>query len=169
MPENNVILYAIWTADTYTVNYDANTGTGNVPVDANSPYEVGESVTVLGNIGTPALTKQYHTFGGWNTQADGNGTPYQAGNSFNMPDNNVVLYAVWTADTYTLTYDANGGTGNAPVDANSPYEVGESVTVLGNVGTPDPLTKTNYTFSGWNTQADGNGTTYQSGDRKSVV
>ncbi len=163
MPDNNVTLYAIWTADTYTVTYDANDGTGNVPVDGSSPYEVGESVTVLGNTGTPALTKQYHTFGGWNTMANGNGTTYQSGNSFNMPDNNVVLYAIWTADTYTVTYDANGGTGNGPVDANSPYEVGESVTVLGNVGTPNPLTKTNYTFGGWNTQADGNGTTYQAG------
>lgn len=168
MPDNNVILYAIWTADTYTVTYDANGATGNAPVDLSSPYEVGGTVTVTGNIGTPALTKQYHTFGGWNTMANGGGTTYQSDNSFNMPDNNVTLYAMWTADTYTVTYDANGGTGNVPVDVNSPYEVGESVTVLGNVGTPNLLTKTDFTFGGWNTQANGGGTTYQADNNFSM-
>jgi uncharacterized repeat protein (TIGR02543 family) len=161
MPDNNVTLYAIWTADTYTLTYDANGGSGNVPVDANSPYVVGGTVTVTGNVGSPALTKQYYTFGGWNTMANGSGTTYQLGNSFSMPDNNVILYAIWTADTYTVTYDANTGTGNVPVDANSPYVVGASVTVLGNVGTPIPLSKTDYTFGGWNTLANGSGTTYQ--------
>ena len=160
MPSSAVILYALWVPDTYTVTYDANGGTGNVPVDGNSPYEVGESVTVLGNVGTPVLTKQYHTFGGWNTQADGNGTPYQAGNQFNMPANNIILFAIWTADTYTVTYDANTGTGNVPVDGSSPYEVGASVTVLGNTGTP-ALTKLYHSFGGWNTESDGSGTTYQ--------
>jgi uncharacterized repeat protein (TIGR02543 family) len=163
MPDNNVTLYAIWTADTYTLTYDANGGTGNEPVDANSPYTVGATVTVLGNVGSPALTKLYHTFTGWNTAANGSGTAYSASDVFNMPDNNVTLYAIWTADSYAITYDANGGTGNVPVDANSPYEVGESVTVLGNTGTP-PLSKPYYSFGGWNTQANGSGTTYQAGN-----
>ena len=163
MTANDVVLYAIWTADTYTVTYDANGGSGNVPTDANSPYVVGGTVTVTGNVGSPALTKQYHTFGGWNTLANGSGTSYQSGNNFNMPDNNVTLYAIWTADTYTLTYDANGGAGNVPVDLSSPYVVGAGATVLGNVGTPTTLSKTDFNFGGWNTLANGTGTTYQAG------
>ena len=56
---------------------------------------------------------------------------------------------------YTVTYDGNGSTGgDVPVDANL-YEEGTTVTVLANTGT---LSKTDYTFAGWNTQADGNGT-----------
>jgi uncharacterized repeat protein (TIGR02543 family) len=146
-----VILYAKWTADpTYTVTYDANTGSGSVPADSNN-YLAGATVTVLG-IGT--LTKFGYTFTCWNTQADGNGTDRAPSSTFTIGSANVILYAKWTADpTYTITYDANTGTGAVPVDVNN-YLAGSTVTVLGN----STLTKTCHTFSGWNTQADGMGT-----------
>ena len=68
--------------------------------------------------------------------------------------------------SYTVTYDGNGNTGGtAPIDPNSPYTYPATVTVLGNSGT---LVKTNYTFSGWNTQSDGLGTTYQPADTFSI-
>ena len=67
-----------------------------------------------------------------------------------------------TPSTYTVTYDGNGKTGgNVPTDSNSPYEENDKVTVLGNTGT---LVKTNYTFTGWNTAADGSGTHYDADD-----
>ncbi|MCQ2358198.1 MAG: InlB B-repeat-containing protein, partial [Methanocorpusculum sp.] len=51
--------------------------------------------------------------------------------------------------TYTATYVAGEGvTGNVPVDSAA-YSAGDQVTVLGNVGTPAPLTKEGYTFNGW--------------------
>lgn len=57
--------------------------------------------------------------------------------------------------TYSVTYNPNGFTGGSPpVDAGS-YANGATVTVLGNTGS---LFKTGYTFSGWNTAADGAGT-----------
>lgn len=55
-----------------------------------------------------------------------------------------------------LTYDANGGEGAAD---SAPGAAGESVTVAENV-----FTRNNYTFTGWNTQADGKGTAYKPGD-----
>jgi uncharacterized repeat protein (TIGR02543 family) len=56
-----------------------------------------------------------------------------------------------------VTYNANGSTGGSvPIDATN-YEQGQTVMVPGNTGT---LAKTGYAFAGWNTQADGNGTTY---------
>lgn len=59
--------------------------------------------------------------------------------------------------TYSVTYDANGATsGTVPTDATS-YSSGATVTVKGNTGS---LAKTGYTFGGWNTKADGSGTTY---------
>ncbi len=62
-----------------------------------------------------------------------------------------------TNPTYTITYDGNGNTGGSvPMDSTR-YEQGQTVTVLGNTGN---LVKSGYTFAGWNTQADGNGTTY---------
>ncbi len=77
--------------DTYLVIYDANTGTGDVPVDAND-YEEGETVTVLGS-GT--LTRDGYTFEGWNTQADGNGTAYNEDDEIIMGTEDITLYAIW--------------------------------------------------------------------------
>ena len=147
------------TPATYTVTYDGNGNTGgSVPSDATS-YEEEQSVTVLGNTGT--LVKTGYSFVGWNTQADGNGTTYTQGVTFPMGTADVILYAKWTQNpTYSVTYDGNGNTGGSvPTDATS-YEEEQSVTVLGNTGT---LVKTGYSFVGWNTQADGNGTTYTQG------
>ncbi len=141
---------------TYTVTYNGNGNTsGSVPTDATN-YEQGQTVTVLGNTGT--LVKTGYSFAGWNTQADGNGTTYTPAQTFAMGSANVTLYAKWTANpTYTVTYNGNGNTGGSvPTDATN-YEQGQTVTVLGNTGS---LVKSGYTFAGWNTQADGNGTTY---------
>jgi len=62
--------------------------------------------------------------------------------------------------TYAVAYNGNGATGgSAPVDGASPYTPGTTVTVLG----AGSLTKTGYTFSGWNTAANASGTSYQPG------
>ena len=148
------------TPTTYTVTYDGNANTGGtVPVDSNS-YASGATVTVLGNTGS--LVKTGYVFSGWNTQADGLGTPYGA--TFSMPAANTTLWAKWTPEeqtTYTVTYYGNTSTGGAvPVDGSSPYAAGATVTVLGNTGS---LVKAGYVFSGWNTQAGGGGTPYAAG------
>ena len=63
--------------------------------------------------------------------------------------------------TYTVTYDANDATsGSVPVD-DAEYEEGEVVTVLLNSG---GLARSGYAFSGWNTSADGSGSSYSPGD-----
>ena len=155
----NVTLYAQWTADpTYAVTYNGNTNTGGTPpVDANN-YLSGSTVAVLGNTG--GLVKTGNTFIGWNTQANGGGTAYASGVTFAMGSANVTLYAQWTAlPTYTVTYSGNGSTaGTAPADANS-YLQGQTVTTRG-MGT---LVKPGYSFSGWNTQANGTGISYAAG------
>ena len=149
MPGANVTLKADWTpvaAPTYTLTYDGNGSDGGaVPVDANSPYTEGANVTVLGNTG--GLTKAGFTFNGW--KKDGDATLYKAGDTFTMPGANVTLKADWTpaapAPTYTVTYDGNGSdSGAVPVDANSPYTEGATVTVLDNTG---GLTKAGFTFN----------------------
>ena len=64
-----------------------------------------------------------------------------------------------SSSTYTVTYNSNGkdGGGDAPSDGNSPYASGATVTVLGNTNS---MTKTGYTFDGWNTAANMSGTSY---------
>jgi uncharacterized repeat protein (TIGR02543 family) len=65
---------------------------------------------------------------------------------------------------YTVTYDGNTNTsGNAPTNSSSPYIAGSTVTILGNSGSP-VFAKSGYTFDGWNTAADGLGTSYSQGN-----
>lgn len=144
---------------THTVTYagNANTG-GTVPVDSNT-YQQGATVTVLGNTGT--LVKTGSTFSGWNTAADGTGSAYAQGQTCTMGTADLTFYAHWVvAGPNSVVYDPNGATGGSvPVDA-TPYGTGSTVTVLGNTGN---LTYIGYTFVGWQTQADGSGTTYKQG------
>ena len=149
MGSANVTLYAQWTAlPTYTVSYNANGGSGTAPVDPNS-YLSGATVTVLAN----TFTRSGYSFAGWNTAANGSGTSQAAASTFSMGSANVTLYAQWTAlPTYTVSYNANGGSGTAPVDPNS-YLSGATVTVLANT-----FTRSGYSFAGWNTAANGSGT-----------
>lgn len=155
----NIDYISVQTANptTYTVTYSGNGNTGGTaPVDGNS-YLQGATVTVAGS-GT--LTKTGYTFAGWNTTADGSGTARAAGSTFAMGTVNVTLYAVWTANpTYTVSYSGNGNTGGTvPTDANR-YLQGATVTVA-SAGT---LTRTGYSFTGWNTAANGSGTARAAG------
>jgi uncharacterized repeat protein (TIGR02543 family) len=143
----------------YTVVYSANGATGgSVPVDAAS-YQQGATVLVLGNTGS--LERTGYSFSGWNTAANGSGTSYAPSATFAMGAANVTLFAQWTLiPTYGVTYDANGATGGTvPVDPAA-YQQGQTVTVPANTGS---LVRTGFTFSGWNTQADGAGTSYAAG------
>ncbi|BCY27651.1 choice-of-anchor D domain-containing protein [Flavobacterium okayamense] len=70
------------------------------------------------------------------------------------------------ASTYSVTYDGNGNdSGSVPTDGNA-YNSGDSVTVLGNTGS---LGLTGYTFNGWNTAADGSGTSYVASDTFNIT
>jgi uncharacterized repeat protein (TIGR02543 family) len=62
---------------------------GNVPTDSTS-YDSGDTITVLDNSGN--LIRTGFTFNGWNTQLDGNGTSYVAGDTFTIGSQNVTLY-----------------------------------------------------------------------------
>ena len=55
------------------------------------------------------MTKANHTFTGWNTKADGTGTSYDPNDKFNMPAENVILYAQWEKDcvTFSIVVDYN--------------------------------------------------------------
>jgi hypothetical protein len=147
----------IWLQGSVTYYGNGNDG-GTVPVDSNV-YGENDEITVFGNTGS--MTKNGYNFAGWSTAADGSGTGYVAGQTFNADEINKSLYAVWVTGSI-VTYNGNGSTsGNVPVDING-YGASETVTVKGNIG---HLLKVNvdgasYKFVGWNSQADGNGVDY---------
>ena len=143
------------TQTVYSVTYDSNGATsGTVPAD-NTEYASGATVTAKshGN-----LAKTGYTFIGWNTQADGKGTAYQSGETF-IITRRTTLYAQWQANTYKVSFNANGGDGTMS-DQDFTYD--EAKKAL----SKNTFTRTGYTFNGWNTQANGQGTTYT--DQQSV-
>jgi autotransporter-associated beta strand protein len=83
---------------------------------------------------------------------------FEANGFFALYDN----LSVSVAPYYTVTYDGNtNDSGTVPTDSNSPYLIGSTVTVLGNTG---GLAKSGLNFAGWNTAADGSGTSYTAGN-----
>ena len=141
-----------YTVAEYTLSYDANGGTGNV----NPAAGVAGTAVVIEQNG---FERSGYTFTGWNTAADGSGTSYNAGDSFTMPADNTVLYAQWSKNApaqVKLSYDANGGTGTM---TPSTADVGSTFTIAQN-----GFNRSGFTFTGWNTAADGKGTAYKAGD-----
>jgi uncharacterized repeat protein (TIGR02543 family) len=144
-------LYAQWTANgTNTISFDANGGTGSAGAVSGLN---GTTVTLPGGSG---LSRAGYAFTGWNTAADGSGTAYAPGASYLLTGSGT-LYAQWTANgTDTVSFNSNGGTGSAGA-ASGPY--GSTVILASGSG----LSRAGYSFTGWNTKADGSGTAYAPG------
>jgi uncharacterized repeat protein (TIGR02543 family) len=140
----------------YIVTFDINGGEGTVP-DAQEVLG-GLSITLPSGIG---FSRSGYDFGGWNTSPSGTGTNYSVGSSY-MPIGDVTLYARWIP-IYTVTFDINGGLGTIP-DAQTAAD-GNSITLPAGSG----LTKSGYIFGGWNSNAEGTGTSYSVGSSYTVI
>lgn len=81
-------LYAVWSIIQYTITYKANGGTG---ADQTQTKNYGSAVTLKA---ADTFTRQNYTFLYWNTAADGSGTSYNAGASYNE-NAALTLYAIW--------------------------------------------------------------------------
>jgi uncharacterized repeat protein (TIGR02543 family) len=131
---------------TYAATFNSNGGSGTM---------ANQTAGVPTNLATNTFTRSGYTFAGWNTQADGSGTDYADGASFDF-SGDTPLYAQWTRDSSgprIVTFDPNGGTGTM-------------AEVTSGAAGPLPintLTRAGYTFAGWNTLEDGTGTQYADG------
>ena len=135
MGQSNVTVYAQWTANAYTLSFNANGG---------SVSEASRAVKADAAYGTlPTPTRTGFTFNGWYTAASG-GT--QVSSSTKMAKDNVTVYAHWTANTYTVSFNANGG---------SVSQSSKTVTYNAAYGTLPTPTREYYTFNGWYTAASG--------------
>jgi uncharacterized repeat protein (TIGR02543 family)/prepilin-type N-terminal cleavage/methylation domain-containing protein len=151
---DNTTLYAQWLINTYTITYTYNGATSGNDNTTDSYISGGEAILL------PAPLKSGYSFEGWNTDALGSGINYDGGaelsNKFDT-----ALYAQWSANSYTLTYDYNGATsGNSIV--NSSYTSGDPGVLL---SSPE---RTGYSFSGWNTNNSGTGSNYAGGSRVTI-
>ena len=141
-PTNNATLtyYAQWEADSanYTITYDANGGSG-------APAQQTKTADVPLVLSSVKPTRTGYEFAGWSLTATSGSTLYAPGSTCTI-DGNVTFYAMWTT-SYTLTYDANGGTGAPPRQTK---KSGESW----RINSIEP-TRNEYTFEGWATVPNG--------------
>lgn len=130
----------------YTVSYNANGGT-NAPASQTKWH--GETLT----LDQSRPTRTGYTFQGWATSATGSVSAY-AGGSYTT-NASVTFYAVWKANTYTVSYNANGGSG-APSSQTKTYGVDLTLSST-------KPTRTNYNFLGWSTSSTGVTAEYTAG------
>lgn len=130
----------------YTVSYNANGGNG--APSAQTKWH-GEELTVS----TTKPTRTGYTFKGWALSATG--SVYYSSGSTCYQNKNLTLYAVWQANIYTVSYNANGGTG-APSAQTKTYGTNLKLSTV-------KPTRTDYNFKGWATSATATTATYAAG------
>ena len=137
-------LYAHWIANPYTVTFDINGGESVYPVSKTVAYG-----TAYGTLPTP--TRTGYTFNGWYTSAEGGpgviGAVKVTANTVFNKTSAQTLYASWSANYFTVTFNPNGG------DAIGTQS--KSVRYGSTYGTLPIPTRTGYTFEGWFTAATG--------------
>ncbi len=143
----NLTLYAVWEANTYTINYNANGGSG-APSSQTKYY--GTNITLSSTV----PTRSGYTFLGWASSSTATTATYQPGSTFSS-NSAITLYAVWSANTYTISYNANGGSG-APSSQTKYY--GTNITLSSTVPT-----RSGYSFLGWASSSTATTATYQPG------
>ena len=172
LTSGSVTLKAMWNCK---LRYDANEGTGALPEDGKDITQfVGDSVTVANGSG---LKQGSMSFAYWSTSANNEtgSTHYSPSANFVIKED-TALYAIYTdspgddpgsgepdCSTFTLTYKANGGTGNVPDEKT--YSAGATVPVA----SKGDLVRTGCTFKEWNTKSDGSGKGYKGDGRDSII
>lgn len=143
-------LYAIWQANPASIQYRDDYGaTGSTP---DTTGVTGQDVTIAQN----GFTRPGYTFTGW--ARDRRTDPsLQPGGRYTLTPGTTTLWAQWKADPAHLIYNAN--TGSTSQTRRTDGVVDQTLTVIAN-----PFTRTGYTFTGWNTQADGRGRAYTAGN-----
>ncbi|MBQ9457561.1 MAG: InlB B-repeat-containing protein [Bacilli bacterium] len=154
VPANNgtLDLYAKWQAISTDVTLDNDGGSTNKTIVAT--YDSAMPLTVKGGGALSAPTKTGYLFGGYFTAKNGGGTQYYTysnstlSSTRNWAETSVTtLYAKWTAITYEVKYNANGGSDSM---SNSTHTYGTAKTLTANA-----FTRTGYSFAGWATTSDG--------------
>jgi uncharacterized repeat protein (TIGR02543 family) len=136
----------------FSVVYNGNGHTsGSPPIDANRYSSI--SLVTVASVGT--LQRIDHNFAGWCLDAACSGEVYQSGSSFKLANADGIFYAKWTAASNKLTFDGNRAT-SGTMSSISLQHSATSVVVL----PMNTFIRPGYTFAGWNTAADGSGTSY---------
>jgi len=138
------------TASTSSVTFNSNGGSGFMPNET-------KATNATSSLALDTFTRAGYTFTGWNTSANGSGVNYANGATYSFATS-TTLYAQWTVSaptTATIAFNTNGCSGYM---ANETEPLGATAAL-----TPNAFTCTGYTFTGWNTAANGSGTSFTNG------
>ena len=136
VPASNVTYTAQWQVNQYTVTFDANGGEGGT----NGTQDYGTVIVA------PTVTREGYAFAGWQP------APLET-----VPASNVTYIAQWTANQYTVTFDPNGGAGDAMADQVFTYGTAQNLARV-------TYTLSGYTFLGWSADRDATSATYADGE-----
>ncbi len=136
----------------YKITYDLNGGEGEIP----SRQEVRQGSSVL--LPENTVTKQDYIFVGWSTDKSGNGTNILLGEVYTPQEEKeeITLYAIWSYNVVTITFDGNGATGGSM--ESQIVKKGQSVTLKRNT-----FTKEGFWFGGWTLSTGGTSKDYDNG------
>ena len=150
--DGDATIYAHWTANTYTVSYNANGGTG-APSNQEKTYGVALTLS------STEPTRTNYDFMGWGTSSTTTTASYSAGGTYTA-NKSATLYGIWKRD-FEITYNANGGTGAPSTQTITIYNTASSAS---NVTLSSTVpTRTNYQFNGWGTSASDTSVDYAAG------
>ena len=153
--DGNAAFVAVWVGNLNTITYNGNGATGGT-VPSNGNYISGDATAYTVSSNTEALVKSGFTFDGWYTTATGTGgTAYVAGTGTLTTTSNLTLFAKWSAASYTVSYASGDNSVTAPTQSSNMY--GSSFTL------PNALTRTGYTFLGWETGSGSTANLYAPG------
>ena len=147
---NDITLYAKWTANPYTVQFNGNGHTGGSMLAQMFRYDQSQALTPNN------FNKTGYTFDGWARSAGGS-KMYTNGQSVSnltvVKDDTVTLYAKWTANTYKVKFNSNGGSGTAMSDQTFTYGVSQNLKL-------NTFSKTGHDFLGWSKTSGATTATY---------
>jgi len=147
-----VTLYAVWNGASYSIRFDANGGDG---IMENQTHQIGVSQA----LSKCTFTRKGYSFLGWATTPKGiveYRDEEEVKNLTMQASATVPLYAVWSPISYTIAYDANGGTGTMS-STECLYDKEVTIPSCG-------FSKSGYNFTGWATSAGG-GVVYTPGQK----
>jgi formylglycine-generating enzyme required for sulfatase activity len=140
---SNTTLYAKWIGSQYTLTFDRQSGSGGTTTATATFGSAMPSAT--------APTRTGYTFGGYYSGTGGSGTQYYTAAMASARNwdiaSNTTLYAKWTANQYSIVFNANGGSGSM---ANQTVSYNQTVTINAN-----QFTRSGYAFAGWSTSSGG--------------
>ncbi len=153
-----LLLFVLAAAVFVSCNQDAESKTFTVTFKANDESATGEMAPqkveryVNERLEANKFAKKGWVFRSWNTKNDGSGVSYADQDLIRLAKD-ITLYAQWTYNQVTVTFNANGGTGDMPAQKVNKKE---STPLNANTFTRD----NGFVFTGWNTKADGTGESY---------